>query len=62
MPKFITYDKSTNSYVIFPTKASTDIGMFNVEGTLSDSKLNTDFKFDVKVYNEPPYFKSPIAS
>ena len=62
MPKFITYDTSLSSYVIAPAVAATDIGNFNVHGQLSDSKLKTDFKFLVKVFNEAPYFKQALVS
>ena len=34
-----------------------DIGKFNVNGNIYDYKLQTDFKFTVTVFNDPPYFK-----
>ena len=45
MPKFISYDKIVSTYVITPTRPTTDIGTFTVQGKLSDTKMETDFKF-----------------
>jgi hypothetical protein len=45
MPKFITFDPNIHKYVIAPTHPVTDIGNFNVLGKLSDSKMETSFKF-----------------
>jgi hypothetical protein len=62
MPQFISYDPVLFSYTINPTLPATEIGTFKVMGTLSDSNMETDFKFDVTVYNDPPYFKSRLVS
>jgi hypothetical protein len=62
MPQFISYDKNLYSYTISPTLSATEIGTFKVFGKLSDTKMETDFNFDVTVFNDPPYFKSPLAS
>jgi len=37
-----------------------DIGIFTVKGSLSDTKLKTDFSFNVEVINDPPYFKQAL--
>ncbi len=61
MPNFISYDPIEMKYVIAPTRPATEIGKFNVEGSLSDTKMETDFKFTVTVFNDPPYFKQPLV-
>jgi hypothetical protein len=45
MPKFITFDPIVSCYVITPTSPATDIGTFMVYGKLSDTKMETEFKF-----------------
>ncbi len=61
MPNFISYDPIELKYVIAPTRPATDIGKFNVEGSLTDTKLETSFKFTVIIFNDPPYFKQPLV-
>jgi|LauGreDrversion4_2_1035121.scaffolds.fasta_scaffold25071_3 hypothetical protein len=29
---------------------------------LSDTKMETEFKFEVTVFNDPPFFKQPLVS
>jgi len=62
MPKFMTFDSSLSSYTINPTIAATEIGTFKVKGSLSDTKMDTEFKFEVTVFNDPPFFKQPLIS
>ncbi len=54
MPQFISYDKNLYSYTISPSLSATEIGTFKVFGKLSDTKMETDFNFDVTVFNDPP--------
>ena len=43
--------------MITPTVPRTEIGTFKVEGKLSDTKMEIEFKFEVTVFNDPPFFK-----
>ena len=62
MPSFISFDKILSTYVITPTVPRTEIGTFKVEGKLSDTKMEIEFKFEVTVFNDPPFFKQPLVS
>jgi hypothetical protein len=50
-------DDSDCSFQISPTNPSTDVGIFNIKGYITDTKLNTEFEFLVESYNLPPKFK-----
>lgn len=56
-PNFVTLDNSDCSFKISPTNPSTNIGIFNVEGFITDSKMNTEYSFTIEVFNLPPRFK-----
>ena len=62
MPSFVTFDPIENIYLINPTNPLSHMGTFYIFGKLSDSKMETDFKFKVIVYNDPPYFKDALVS
>jgi hypothetical protein len=55
-PNFIKFDSNKNSFKISPTYPSDSIGIFNVKGYMTDTKLQSDFDFKVEVYNTPPKF------
>jgi hypothetical protein len=57
IPNFVTFKSAENSYLIAPVNPSNSLGIFNVKGYLSDTKLMTDFEFKIEVYNNPPKFK-----
>ncbi len=61
LPNFISYDPIELKYVIAPNRPSTDIGIFNINGLLTDSKKETSFKFTVTIFNDPPYFMQPLV-
>lgn len=50
-------DDSDCSFQISPTNPSTNIGIFNVKGYITDSQLITDYSFTIEVFNLPPKFK-----
>ena len=57
IPNFVTFKNADKSYQIAPVNPANCLGVFNVKGYLSDSKLTTDFEFKIEVYNNPPKFK-----
>ncbi len=50
-------DDSDCSFQISPTNPSTNIGIFNLKGYITDSQLITDYSFTIEVFNLPPKFK-----
>jgi hypothetical protein len=58
LPPFAIF--SNDKYIFKPTNPSRDIGSFTIKGSLSDTKLSTDFVFGVQVVNDPPYFKQAL--
>jgi hypothetical protein len=60
MYSFIQFDIFTNVLHVNPIDPNTDLGIFTVNGFLSDSRLQTPFTFDIEVYNRPPELKSPL--
>ena len=54
MPSFVTYDYNLAVFLIKPTNPATDLGIFNIKGELTDSRLSTEFSFKVEVFNLPP--------
>jgi hypothetical protein len=57
MPNFVTFRSEDNSYLIAPVNPANSLGIFNVKGYMTDTKLMTDFDFQIEVYNNPPKFK-----
>ena len=57
LPSFVNFKSSDYSFQITPVNPSNSLGMFNVKGYLTDSKLTTDFEFRIEVFNQPPKFK-----
>ena len=60
MPSFITYDSVLTIFLIRPTNPATDIGIFRINGELTDSQLSTEFSFKINVYNTHPTMKDTI--
>ena len=60
MPSFITYDSLLTIFLIKPTNPATDLGIFSVNGEVSDSRLSVEFTFIVEIYNNPPKMKDKI--
>ena len=58
MPPFSIF--SNDKYTFKPTNPSRDIGIYTIKGSLTDTKLSTDFVFSVQVINDPPYFKQSL--
>ena len=56
-PSFVTFDDSDCSFKISPKNPSTNLGIFNVKGYITDSQLKTDYEFTIEAYNLPPHFK-----
>ena len=56
----MSYEDFLGSFMIKPTNPATDLGIFSVKGELSDSRLSTEFSFNVEIYNNPPYMKDDI--
>jgi hypothetical protein len=44
-PHFIQFNSNENSFKIKPKNPSNSIGIFNVKGYMTDTKLQTDFDF-----------------
>jgi hypothetical protein len=61
MPAFVTFNSLFQTFAIKPTNPATDLGMFIVKGTMSDSRLSTDFDFKIEVSNNPPHLKEKLA-
>jgi hypothetical protein len=59
-PAFVSM--SGMKFLIKPNNPSSDIGMFTVQGQVSDSRLSTSFKFNIAVTNSPPVFKSQLEN
>lgn len=56
-PSFVSLDDSDCSFKISPTNPSTNVGIFNVKGYITDTRLNTEYEFLIESYNLPPKFK-----
>lgn len=61
MPSFVTFNSLLQTFAIKPTNPATDLGMFIVKGTMSDSRLSTEFDFKIEVFNNPPHLKERLA-
>jgi len=60
MPSFITFDGIMSTFIIKPRNPATDLGMFTVNGEVSDGALITEFSFKVDVYNTQPTMKEKL--
>jgi hypothetical protein len=56
----MSYESFLSIFMIKPTSPATDLGIFTIKGEISDSRLTTEFSFNVEVYNNPPYMKDNI--
>ena len=57
IPNFVSFKGGDYSFQIAPVNPANSIGIFNVKGYMTDTKLTTDFEFRIEVYNNPPKFK-----
>lgn len=51
LPSFVTFQDSDCSYQIAPVNPSTSIGMFNLKGYITDTKMMTEYDFTIEVIN-----------
>ena len=58
LPKFITFNNGL--YTFTPTNPLRDLGPHVIRGALTDSNMYSDFVFSLFVFNEPPFFSSPL--
>jgi hypothetical protein len=40
----------------------THVGLFSVDGVVSNAYLSTKYSYTVKVVNDPPFFDSPLPT
>jgi hypothetical protein len=60
MPSFVKFQD--NAFLIAPTSPNTDLGMFRISGSLSDSRLSTAFDFTIYAYVNPPTFSESLIN
>jgi hypothetical protein len=61
LPNFVTFESATRTYSINPVSSS-DIGIFTISVSLSDSLLTASYTFAITVVNTAPTFASnPVA-
>jgi hypothetical protein len=58
LPKFITFEKGL--YTFTPTNPQRDLGPHVIRGELTDTHMFTEFVFSLFVFNEQPFFNSPL--
>jgi len=63
IPSFVKFRSENNSYLIAPVNPANSLGIFNVKGYLTDTRLTADFNFRIEIFNNPQKFKqSPKTS
>lgn len=60
LPRFISFDKGV--YTFTPDNPQTHLGPHVIRGELTDSHMSKEFVFSLFVFNEPPFFTSPLRN
>jgi hypothetical protein len=61
MPAFAQIYNNTFDFNFLPI-AKTHVGVFTVDGVISNPYLSTKYSYTVKVLNDPPFFDSPLPT